>query len=134
MSPNGAVTILVVDDESMVSLFIARVLRRLGYAVVLAKDGMEGLNCFHQHRDEIDMVITVVRMPGMTGPDMVEAIRRDRPHIRVLFISGYNDPMPAWVTQTCGVLAKPFGAAAFLATVEKCLRNYGQPGRAKAQE
>jgi two-component system cell cycle sensor histidine kinase/response regulator CckA len=133
MSPNGAITILLVDDEPVVSWFAARVLGRHGYAVILAKDGLEGLHFFHERRDQIDMVITDVRMPGMTGPEMVEAMRRDRPHICVLFLSGHDDSMPRWVDETCGLLAKPFGAAPFIAAVENCLRNTCKLDKAQQQ-
>jgi two-component system, cell cycle sensor histidine kinase and response regulator CckA len=121
MDPGKAATILLVDDESFVRGVASTALLRRGYTVYVAHGGKDGLRCFREHRDEIDIVVSDINMPDMTGPQMVEIMRRERPHLAVLFISGGSNGLPDWAKGTCGVLAKPFMAPPFVAKVEECL-------------
>src|SRR4051794_30800242 len=104
--------ILLVDDESVVRLVGSMSLERRGYRVLVAHGGLEGLRLFKEHKDSIHLVISDIMMPDLNGPDMVEAMRRECPHVSVLFISGHNQCLPDWVGETCGLLAKPFRPAA----------------------
>jgi Response regulator receiver domain len=79
-----------------------------GFCVVVANDGTEGLRRFADHRESIDIVVSDVSMPGMSGPEMVLEMRRERPRLNVLFISGRDDFLPDWIEETCGLLMKPF--------------------------
>ena len=82
--------ILVVDDEPSILAFVAATLRRAGHRVELASDGRDGVERFRAHPDEVDLIVTDVLMPGLTGPAMVEVLRGIRPELPVLFVSGHT--------------------------------------------
>jgi len=85
-------TVLLVEDESGVREFTRTALLRLGYRVIEASDGREGLAVAGAHGGSIDVVLSDVVMPHMTGPEMAAALRRGRPGLPVVFMSGYADP------------------------------------------
>lgn len=86
-SAHGNETILVVDDESVVRGLVDKILTARGYTVLPAAGPEDALRLIDAH--EVDAIVTDVVMPAMTGPELVEEIRRHRPHIRALFTSGY---------------------------------------------
>ena len=87
----GSGTVLLVEDEDPVRIFSARALKTKGYNVVEADCGESGLRRINELDGKIDLVVTDVVMPGMTGPGMVETINARYPHIKVVFISGYGE-------------------------------------------
>ena len=98
--------ILVVDDDADVLDVLAETLAAFGYAVVKASGGEDALRVLIS-RDDIGMMITDMRMPGMSGLDLAAAARRVKSGLRVLVISGYFMP------QQLGLrfLKKPFHMA-----------------------
>lgn len=90
MEPSSA-TIIVVDDEPALGTIASRILRSAGYTVVSALSGQEALDLVAKHQGAIDLLLTDVVMPGMTGPELAVALRARAPNLRVLFTSGYND-------------------------------------------
>ncbi len=84
----GPGTVLVVDDEEGIRRAVERALSRAGYAVLLARDGSEGLELFERHRDDIDIVITDIMMPVMSGTEMIAGIRERDPAVRIIAMSG----------------------------------------------
>jgi DNA-binding response OmpR family regulator len=87
----GTETILLVEDDAGVRAMVQTVLTDFGYRVLIATNGEEGLAMFQAHADEIDLIISDVFMPKMSGADMYERIRRHDPSARFLFISGYME-------------------------------------------
>jgi DNA-binding response OmpR family regulator len=87
----GAGTILVVEDENAVRGLVARVLTRAGYRVLEACDGEEGLRVATGHESTIDLVLTDVVMPRMSGREMAGRLKDLYPSVPVLFMSGYTD-------------------------------------------
>lgn len=87
---SGGGRILLVEDEDMVRAVAERALSRAGYEVTPCSDGEEGLAAI-ANGGEYDMVVSDVVMPGMDGPAMVRAIRRVKPDLPVLFMSGYAE-------------------------------------------
>lgn len=85
----GHATILVVDDETMIRNIVTWTLKRRGFAVLQASDGVDGLQSFEAHR-EIDLVLSDIVMPELDGVGMVRALRDRRPEVPVLFMSGYT--------------------------------------------
>jgi len=83
-------TVLLVDDELIVIEPICELLKRLGYTVICAANGEEAIDLFKQERDDIDVVILDMLMPGMNGKEAFLHIRRIQPEIPVIFASGYN--------------------------------------------
>jgi signal transduction histidine kinase/CheY-like chemotaxis protein len=90
--PHGSATILVVEDEAGVREIAVAILRSLGYRVLEAPDGNEGLLVFGAHAADIDMLLTDVVLPGkVRGRELAERITAIRPDVRVLFMSGYTE-------------------------------------------
>ena len=81
------IRVLLVEDEEMVRVLSQRILEEAGIEVIGAANGEEGLAIIGEQA--IDLVITDVIMPRMTGPEMVRRLRRTRPTLRALFVSGY---------------------------------------------
>lgn len=90
-TPGGHETILLVEDEVIVRRLAIRVLSRLGYEVLHAKDGASAISLVERHAGPIHLLLTDVVMPGMSGPEMVEKIVKLRPEILVLYTSGYSE-------------------------------------------
>lgn len=80
--------ILIVDDEAVVRLVLERALAADGFRVWAAEDGLEALTLYQKHRAEIDLVVLDVNMPGLDGPQTLEALRRADPEVRCCFMSG----------------------------------------------
>jgi signal transduction histidine kinase/CheY-like chemotaxis protein len=89
--PRGMETILLVEDEEAVRDLARDVLRTRGYTVVEASDASEALRICERHPGAIEMVLTDVVMPGMTGRDLADRLALLRPAIKVLYMSGYTD-------------------------------------------
>jgi CheY-like chemotaxis protein len=85
----GTERILVIEDDPALRAAAARLLTKVGYRVLTAADGAEGLSLFRSRAAEVDLVLTDVVMPRLGGLELYEALRRERPDIRVLFTSGY---------------------------------------------
>lgn len=88
--PWGTGTILVVEDEDMVRAVAERALTRQGYSVVTAEDGEIALEIIAERQD-FDLILSDVVMPGMDGPAMARELRETLPHIPILFMSGYAE-------------------------------------------
>ncbi len=86
----GNETILIVEDDEDFRKVEAEMLTRLGYRVYSAADGMEGITLFAEKSKEIDLVILDVVMPRMSGRDALEGMRRIRPDVPSLFVTGYS--------------------------------------------
>jgi signal transduction histidine kinase/CheY-like chemotaxis protein len=89
--PKGNGTILLVEDEAPLRVLAAESLKRMGYTVMQAGNGLEALAVADHHSGEIDIVVTDVVMPRMGGPELVEKLRQKRPGFAVIFMSGYTD-------------------------------------------
>ncbi len=87
----GRETILLVEDEAPVRALARRVLERKGYLVIEAKDGADALVLCERSPFTIDLLVTDVVMPGMNGRAVAECLRRERPDLRVLYMTGYTD-------------------------------------------
>ena len=83
-------TLLVVEDDDSVRTFTVRMLTTLGYNVLSAVDGQKGLELFKSEASRINMVITDMIMPNMTGKQFVEAVRQINKDIKIMFVSGYS--------------------------------------------
>jgi len=84
-------TVLLVEDEGSLRELAAEMLEMMGYSVLAAGGGAEALALAGQHRGRIDLLLTDVVMPGMTGRELAERLEVVRPETRVMFMSGYTD-------------------------------------------
>lgn len=87
----GSGTILLVEDETPVRIFASRALTNKGYTVLEADSAETALEVMEREGNRIQIIITDVMMPGMTGPEMIEKILKTHPGIKVVFISGYAE-------------------------------------------
>jgi signal transduction histidine kinase/ActR/RegA family two-component response regulator len=109
-------TILLAEDEDGVRRVSRRVLTRAGYRVLDASSGAEALSIARQHTGMIDLLLTDLVMPGMSGRELARRLKSERPGIRVLFMSGYDQGASAREA-TQPFLAKPFNHEELLAHV-----------------
>jgi two-component system cell cycle sensor histidine kinase/response regulator CckA len=114
-APVGLETVLLVEDEPGVRALAETVLKKLGYKVLVAESGERALQIWGERRGSIDVLLTDVIMPQMSGGDLAHKLREMSPRLKILFMSGYTDDMLA----SHGVLAgetqliqKPFTAEA----------------------
>lgn len=106
---DGHETILVVEDEPA-TLKISRILlESWGYRVLEAHSPFEAMDVFDHNAEDIRLVLTDVVMPGMTGPELGELLRRRRPDVRILYMSGYHNERLLQGNEA--FLAKPFNPA-----------------------
>ena len=115
----GDETILIVEDQSEVRSFLVAVLRRQGYEVLEAATPSDAVQIVDSQRG-IDLLITDVVMPGMSGPQLADAVLQRRPDLRLLFVSGYTADrvMP---DGGADILAKPFSPAELAGKVRQIL-------------
>lgn len=89
--PRGSETILLAEDETSVRKLTRTVLANYGYTVLEAKDGEEAIWLTSGDHRRIDLLITDVVMPGMSGRALASHLKEDRPDLKVLYLSGYTD-------------------------------------------
>lgn len=87
----GKGTILIIDDEETVRKVSKKMLERLGFDVITASDGYEGLNIFRENAGNIDVVLLDMTMPEMDGEETLREIRISKKDIPVILTSGYNE-------------------------------------------
>jgi two-component system, cell cycle sensor histidine kinase and response regulator CckA len=112
-------TILLVEDEPAVRQLFAQALTRAGYAVFEARNGQEAMKLFDQHGDTIDLLLTDMRMPYMTGAELAHHLRGRRRSLKLLCISGYPGQLDAELATD--FLAKPFSRDDLLKKVREVL-------------
>jgi DNA-binding response OmpR family regulator len=112
--------VLLVDDEPAVLDLVGRTLRRAGYAVVSMSKPADALQWWAEHHAEVQLIVSDIVMPGMSGFDMVAAMRGTRTDVPALFISGYPDRVPRSAAgDLAQVLQKPFSTQELLAAVSE---------------
>jgi CheY-like chemotaxis protein len=87
----GAETVLVVEDNEAVRDLAEQYLTECGYRVLKAADGVEAVQIARQHRERIQLLLTDVVMPGLSGGRLVESLKAFLPEMKVIFMSGYMD-------------------------------------------
>ncbi len=108
---DGNETILLVDDEPIIIDVARDMLEILGYRVIAARNGQDAIDIYGRRKNEIDMVIQDMVMPGMNGADVFQALKRINPEVKVILASGYvlNKQIAAMIEQGCrAFMPKPF--------------------------
>ncbi len=121
---HGSGTVLLVDDEASVRQSTGNLLAELGFNVLLAENGEQGLNTFTAHVKEIVAVILDLTMPRLSGGEVFEQIRQICPRLPVLLSSGYNEEntMEHFAGKgLAGFLHKPFSINDLSAKLRECL-------------
>lgn len=123
--PRGSETILLVEDERGVRELLIKVLSRQGFRVLAASGGMMAIGVAGAHHGRLDLIISDVVMPGMSGPKLVEQLRSGRPELKALLISGFSEEiqqLDAGELRVVGeYLQKPFAPEALVRRVREIL-------------
>lgn len=107
-------TILVVDDEQAIREIISNTLIENGYQVITAADGAEAVSLFAQNKEKIDLMLTDISMPFMDGPATIRAVRKIKPEIKIIAMSGRADKVEVEHGENIKLLIKPFTAVTLL--------------------
>jgi PAS domain S-box-containing protein len=108
---SGGEVILVVEDDDQVRTVVSKGLPRLGYEVLVTRNAEEALALVEKHPGRIDLLLTDVVMPGLSGPQLADRLTARRPETRVVFMSGYpeaQDPALGFSLDGRSYLQKPF--------------------------
>ncbi len=139
IEPSGAArsttyTVLVAEDEPAILRLLVTVLEQQGFEVLAAGSGDEALTRVEEHAGEVDLLVTDVVMPGLSGTELAERLRVGRPRLDVLFISGYTDHPEAMVEAPAAggaartrFLGKPFAPDRLLASLRQIVSDEAWP-------
>ncbi len=123
-APGGGETVLVVEDEDGVRDVTERILARNGYSVLTASNGPAAIELAEHHHGRIDLLVTDVVMPKMLGKEVAERIAEQRPGIRILYMSGYAQPVlgsKGTLEEGVTLVEKPFSELTLLTKVREVL-------------
>jgi len=104
----GSERILLVEDEEQLLAATSEFLQRSGYSVLTARSGLDALRAAESQSGTIDLLLTDVIMPEIDGVELARTIRRNDPHVRVLYMSGYSDRTVEGLGEGTLLLRKPF--------------------------
>ena len=110
--------ILVIEDDKAIRNVVSRYLTHAGYDVLTASNGLEGVEVFRSCPDFIDLVLTDLRMPVMTGNEAVHQIRLTRPDAKVICMTGSSEDLRL---KDIPVLEKPFSLKALQQSISRLL-------------
>ena len=122
----GSETILVVEDEMSVRLMIVKMLKLYGYKTFVAADGQDGIKLFNDQNSAIDLILSDVVMPDMSGVEMMQIILEQNPLIRYVLMSGYTDEeivRHGIVDRGIDFIQKPFTPEALISKIRKTLES-----------
>ena len=121
-SGEGRETILLVEDEEDVRILIRDELRKLGYRIVEARNGIEACLVATPYIGKLKLLLTDIVMPGMSGTELARHLRVIKPELKLLFISGYTDDVGIGAGDPASAfLQKPFTPEALACSVRELL-------------
>jgi two-component system, cell cycle sensor histidine kinase and response regulator CckA len=123
-APRGTETVLLAEDESDVRELAREFLEAAGYTVIQARHGQEALKLAAEHSSEIDLLVTDLVMPGMTGQQLAALLQQSHAGLGVIFMSGYSEHAASEAAQASSavrILTKPFNRGALLRAVREVL-------------
>jgi nitrogen-specific signal transduction histidine kinase/CheY-like chemotaxis protein len=127
--PGGHEVILVVEDEPALRLLVSNLLQRCGYTVLLAASGVAALDVWKEHHARIQLLLTDMIMPdGMTGRELAERLKREKPELKVICTSGYSAEIVGKghaLIEGADFLQKPYSPLQLTTVVRACLDRPG---------
>jgi len=122
--PSGHEMVLLVEDEESLRELLSTALLNHGYEVITARDGLEALDRYRRHRDQIGLIITDMDLPKINGAAVSQSILSDNPGARIILISGFLEAALKSSILASGVrefMAKPYTLAHMLQVIRKVL-------------
>jgi PAS domain S-box-containing protein len=105
----AAGTVLLVEDEDTLRLSVSKMLRKKGFSVVEAGDGSQAVDLFRLNKDNVDVMLLDITIPGMSSREVLEEVGRTRPTVKVILTSAYSREMASLdAVQVKGFIRKPF--------------------------
>jgi CheY-like chemotaxis protein len=116
-------TILVVEDAESIRRMVCAMLAQSGYLCLEAGNGVEALDVLESDGDRVNLILTDMSMPQMTGAELAQQVARLRPTMRIMFMSGFvDDPQVRTLEDSAAIfLAKPFTATILAEKVREAL-------------
>ncbi len=118
-------TIMVVEDDETVRNLVQRILSRQGYELVVVDNGQAALDAYRQRKNEIDLVLLDIGLPQMGGNEVLNALKKENPQVKVLLSSGYDELKVMEgrpVNEYIGFIQKPYSIQSLVSTVQNMLR------------
>jgi len=112
------IRVLIVDDEAAIRVLLCHALQRNGFTPIEAANGSEALSVASQSASAIEVLVSDVVMPGMSGPELARSLLAAQPGIKVILMSGYTD-LPPTLEPDWEFLQKPFSPATLCDKLEK---------------
>lgn len=109
----GSETVLIVEDDKILRELLSETVRTFGYTVYTASNGIEGIELFNEHSGAIDIVLLDVIMPKLGGRETYEAMKKIKPSVNVLFVTGYGPSIidnNILSDDSVGIIQKPYSA------------------------
>ena len=119
----AAGTILLAEDEALLRELGQTILSQAGYKVLTGAGPQELLSLVEKHPDSVDLLLTDIVMPGISGQDLACLARKRWPEIRVLYTSGYSDEELDNLLGDAAFLQKPFTPTELMAKVKELIGN-----------
>lgn len=126
--------LLVVDDEVPVLKLVTRILATDNYEIAAAESGEAAMRVMEQSGSGVDLLVTDLMMPGMSGRELAAVVRKTNPHVRVLYVTGFADTLFTGVNELGSAesfIEKPFGADGLLEATR--LLMFGQISNVKTE-
>jgi two-component system cell cycle sensor histidine kinase/response regulator CckA len=121
----GSETILIADDEEMIRKMTKQIFEEFGYTVYEACNGKEAIDIFKDHKNEIDLMIIDVIMPGINGMQVYDEVKDVSPHTKILLTSGYDKGMLKEIPANSDVevITKPFSTYRIMGKIREIFDN-----------
>ncbi len=122
----GSETIMLVEDDKMVRNLSIKILEKSGYKVITAGNGEECLDILSRQQISVDLLLTDVIMPGMSGKELYEEVHQRIPDLKVVYMSGYTDSVIVHhgvLGKSTAFIQKPFSTSGLLSKVREVLDN-----------
>ena len=117
-------TILVVEDDPALRDTFKAVIKDAGFHVIVAEHGLQAIDIFQTHADEISVVITDINMPLMKGTELTDHLKNINPDIKIIFMSGFTGGLESagnLFESRSVILQKPFRTQVLLKTIREVL-------------
>ncbi len=117
MAEGTRLTVLVVDDDERIVTIASEMLAISGYSVIKAFRPEQAITLFEEHDGDVDLLLTDVLMPGLSGPELAEVLRERKPSLQVLMMTGYAGRFRG----ADDLIEKPFGLSELASRVAQIL-------------